>query len=148
MDTDRIEREIVVEAPVERVWAALTEARHIGTWFGDAGAEVDLRVGGALTISWAEHGTAVGRIEAIEPMRRFAWWWGSDAGVEPSAGKRTLVEFLLEPDGPHTTLRVVESGFTTLDLPANDLAARYADHTTGWEAQLRNVRDHVARQPA
>jgi uncharacterized protein YndB with AHSA1/START domain len=36
---EQIERETVIAAPVERVWALLTEAEHLGRWFGDAGAE-------------------------------------------------------------------------------------------------------------
>ena len=47
MVPDQIERETVIAAPVERVWALLTEAEHLGRWFGDAGAEIDLRPGGA-----------------------------------------------------------------------------------------------------
>ena len=34
MTTDRIEREIVINAPQDRVWAALTEAEHVAGWFG------------------------------------------------------------------------------------------------------------------
>ena len=46
MTQDSIEREVTIEAPVERVWSVITEAEHVGRWFGDAGAEVDLRPGG------------------------------------------------------------------------------------------------------
>ena len=60
MITDKIEREVTIAAPIERVWSILTEAEHIGGWFADAGAEIDLRPGGALVMHWAEHGTANG----------------------------------------------------------------------------------------
>jgi uncharacterized protein YndB with AHSA1/START domain len=40
---DRIEREIAIAAPIERVWELVTEPEHVGRWFGDAGAEIDLR---------------------------------------------------------------------------------------------------------
>ena len=48
MAPDTIEREITIAAPVERVWTILTQAEHIGSWFADAGAEIDLRPGGAM----------------------------------------------------------------------------------------------------
>ena len=48
MVPEQIERETVIAAPVERVWALLTEAEHLGRWFGDSGAEIDLRPGGVL----------------------------------------------------------------------------------------------------
>ncbi len=34
MHADRIEQEIVIAAPVERVWAVLSEPEHVGRWFG------------------------------------------------------------------------------------------------------------------
>ena len=43
MTEDRIERDVLIDAPVERVWALITQAEHLGTWFGDAGADIDLR---------------------------------------------------------------------------------------------------------
>ena len=46
MTEDRIERDVLIDAPVKRVWALITEAEHLGTWFGDAGADIDLREGG------------------------------------------------------------------------------------------------------
>ena len=33
-DTDRIERSVVVKAPRERVWRAISNAEEFGTWFG------------------------------------------------------------------------------------------------------------------
>ncbi len=38
MVTDSIEREVAIAAPVDRVWALLTQAEHLALWFGDAGA--------------------------------------------------------------------------------------------------------------
>jgi uncharacterized protein YndB with AHSA1/START domain len=52
MSRDRIERTVVVAAPIERVWAVITRAEHIASWFSDT-AEVDLRPGGSLTLGFA-----------------------------------------------------------------------------------------------
>jgi hypothetical protein len=35
---ERFQREIAIAAPPERVWEVLTQAEHLGAWFGDAGA--------------------------------------------------------------------------------------------------------------
>jgi uncharacterized protein YndB with AHSA1/START domain len=67
MIPERIESEIVIAVPVERVWAAVTEAEHVGTRFGDAGAEIDLRPGGTMSLSWKDHGTVRAVIEKVEP---------------------------------------------------------------------------------
>src|ERR1700754_2824457 len=93
---DLIKRETTIAAPIERVWALITSAEHLGRWFGDAGAEIDLRPGGALTLSWDEHGTAHGRVETIEPPHRFAYRWLTSADAqEATPGNSTLVEFTL-----------------------------------------------------
>ena len=102
MAPDTIEREVTIAAPIERVWTILTEAEHIGGWFADAGAEIDLRPGGALVMRWAEHGTTPARVEAVEPPHRFAYRWTAhhaEAGAEPVEGNSTLVEFTLTPEG-------------------------------------------------
>src|SRR5712691_7839207 len=66
MASDRIEREIIINAPQDRVWAALTEADHVAQWFGDS-AEVDLRPGGKMVFGWKEHGNHHALVERVEP---------------------------------------------------------------------------------
>ena len=73
MVPEQIEREVVITAPIERVWATITQPEHVGTWFGDAGAEIDLRPGGAILIHWADYGTGYGIVERVEPPRVFAF---------------------------------------------------------------------------
>ncbi len=117
MLSDQIERETVIGAPVERVWALITEAEHLGRWFGDAGAEIDLRPGGAIVLRWSEHGANRGEVVAVEPPNRFAYRWApfkDPAGEQPVEGNSTLVEFSLQPEGEGTRLRVTESGFASL----------------------------------
>jgi uncharacterized protein YndB with AHSA1/START domain len=148
MVADRIERETVIEAPVERVWAVITEAEHLGRWFGDAGAEIDLRPGGGLALHWAEHGTARGRVVAVEPPSRFSFRWApfSDpAGGEPGEGNSTLVEFTLHAEGEGTRLHVVESGFASLDTSGEQRARNVASNTRGWELETDELRAYAER---
>jgi uncharacterized protein YndB with AHSA1/START domain len=145
--TDRIEREVRIAAPVERVWALVTEAEHLGSWFGDAGAEVDLRPGGEMTLRWEEWGVTHARVERVEPPHRFSWRWLLEGGSEPADGNSTLVEFTLADDGGETLLTVVEAGFDGLALPQEERRRRYASHTGGWERELDELAVH-ARQPA
>ena len=144
----QIEREIVIAAPPARVWAAITEAEHIGTWFAEGGAEVDLRPGGTLSITFKEHGTFRTVIERIEPERVFSWRWSYAEGETPRPGNSTLVAFYLTPDGDGTRLRVVESGFDTLDLPVERQAHHAAENTQGWLEELAELQAYVERQRA
>src|SRR6476620_1821933 len=98
MIPDRIEREIRIAASPERVWSALTEAKHLGTWFGDAGATIDLRPGGEITLTWEKNGPVRGRVERVEPPTVFSFRWIRGGHHEPEPGNHTLVEFTLAPD--------------------------------------------------
>jgi uncharacterized protein YndB with AHSA1/START domain len=146
MPSDRIERETLINAPVERVWRLITEAEHIGTWFSDAGAEIDLRPGGQLVLRWEEHGIVRGVVEAVEPPHRFAYRWllsDDEETPAPTPANSTLVEFTLTAEAGGTRLQVAESGFATLDLPADTRATRYADHETGWGQELGDLVEHA-----
>ena len=142
---DRIDTEVVVEAPPERVWAIITEPEHVGSWFGDS-AEVDLRPGGEMTLHWKEYGSFLGRVEQVEPPRLFSFRWARPAGAEPADGNATLVEFTLVPDGPNTKLRVVESGFRELDLPEAEQADYAAGNRKGWKQELGELVEYAAER--
>jgi uncharacterized protein YndB with AHSA1/START domain len=148
VSADQIERETVIAAPVDRVWALLTEAEHLGRWFGDAGAEIDLRPGGAMSLSWEKYGIVRGRVVDVEAPRRFSYRWAvlrEQFDSEPIDGNSTLVEFTLEAEGEATRLRVVESGFATLDAPAEKRDERIEDNRKGWGSELGELRDYAER---
>ena len=148
MTEDRIEREVVIDAPVERVWALITQSEHLGTWFGDAGADIDLREGGELELRWEEHGTSRGRIERLDEPTAFSFRWApfkDPGGVEPVDGNSTLVEFTLVSEGDGTRLRVVESGFTGLDAAAEQQRKNYESNTEGWSLELGELVDYASR---
>jgi uncharacterized protein YndB with AHSA1/START domain len=151
MIPDRIERETVIDAPVERVWTLITEAEHVGRWFGDAGAELDLRPGGEVVLRWNEHGTSRGRVVAVEPHTRFSYRWApfrDPGGEEPVEGNSTLVEFTLTPEGDGTRLRVVESGFAALAASEEQRAANHAGNTRGWRDELDELREYATKVAA
>ena len=146
MVPDQIEREIVIDAPVQRVWELITEAEHLGRWFGDAGAEIDLRPGGAMALRWTGHGTSHGRVVAVEPPTRFAYRWApfrDPGGEEPVEGNSTLVEFTLHSEGDGTRLRVVESGFASLATSDEQRASNHEGNTKGWEFETGELREYA-----
>jgi uncharacterized protein YndB with AHSA1/START domain len=143
---DTIEREILIEAPPTVVWAIVTEAHHLAAWFSDE-AQIDLRSGGRILLSWRGHGTYEGRVETVHPPRVFAFRWQTREG-EFSDANSTLVTMTLEPEEAGTRLRVVESGFAKLPWP-EDSRARYADkNAQGWHSELDELRQYVAQVAA
>ena len=143
MVPDRIEREILIDAPLDVVWAVVTEPAHVGTWFSDS-AEIDLRPGGEALLTWEEHGTARARVERVEPPASFSFRWARDIGAEPREGNSTLVQFSLSAEGEGTRLRVVESGFRELDRPEDDKQRYAEENTRGWDLELGELREYVS----
>jgi len=141
---ERIEREILIEAPREVVWSVITEPEHVGRWFSDSAA-IDLRPGGELTLTWDEHGPVYWRVERIDPPRfvSFHWLRGGQGPGDPELNS-TLVEFSLAEEGQGTRLRVVESGFGGLAGSEEEKAQDAEEHRRGWELELDELRDYVS----
>jgi uncharacterized protein YndB with AHSA1/START domain len=140
---DRIEREVVIAAPPERVWEIITQAEHVGTWFGDS-AEIDLRPGGTMVLRWDKHGTQYATIEKVDAPRYFSYRWNpGDGGEKPSAADCTLVEFTLTPHEGQTRVRVVETGFSRLSRSESKRAEQFENNSEGWATQLRDLREYV-----
>ncbi len=141
MRADEIRRELVVDAPIERVWSALTEADELAGWFGDSAA-IDLRPGGRATIGWSDFDSVAECIvETVDRPTRFSFRWEAlkDTPVETAS---TLVEFTLRSEGNKTHLTMVESGFAS--LPDDVYEERIAENSSGWDAELKELADYVA----
>ncbi|MDX6233579.1 MAG: hypothetical protein QOH68_2608 [Nocardioidaceae bacterium] len=82
---------------------------------------------------------------AVDPPRSFPYRWASAyPGEEATEDNSTLVEFTLANDGDGTRLRMVESGFATLTIPAARLStAGYDSHSAGWTEVLEKLRRHT-----
>ena len=142
MVEDSIVRETVVVAPPERVWEILTTAEYVGRWFGADKAEIDLRPGGSFVMTWAEHGVGYARVERVEEPTAFTFRWGIEPGAEPEPGEETLVEFTLAAQDGGTLLRVVESGFSKLDRPAEKQEWHRERNVDGWRQVLEAIAKH------
>jgi uncharacterized protein YndB with AHSA1/START domain len=148
MTEDKIERDVLIEAPVERVWALITQAEHLGTWFGDAGADIDLREGGELELRWEKHGTTRGRVERVEEPTAFAFRWApyeDPGGADPVNGNSTLVEFTLAAERGGTRVRVVETGFARLETSPDQQARNHEANSEGWSLELGELREYASR---
>ena len=129
---DRIERTVDIAHPPHTVWAALTTADGLSAWFGQQ-VTIDLRVGGAASMSWTDGPTVKMRVERVEEPSVFAYTW-EIPGLPNGDPRRTYVEFTLEPADGGTRLTVIETGFA--QLPADMVRPTYDDHTNGWASEL------------
>ena len=136
---DRIERTVHIAHPPSRVWAALTTAEGLGTWFGNS-ATIDLRPGGSAHMSWTSGDQKDMRIERVEEPTVFGFTW-SIYGLPDDDERRTYVEFTLEPVDGGTRLTVVESGFA--QLPDDAHRAAFGGNVDGWGRELAELVAYV-----
>lgn len=145
MSADRIEREIEIDAPVDVVWAVVTEPHHIASWFTDS-ATLDLRPGGEGRLHFASRSTGGPamvnlRVERIDRPRLFSFRWTHPDGAEPDETNSLLVELRLEAAGDATRLHLVESGF---ERAGRGRHRSHADHESGWDVHLGRLREYAA----
>jgi uncharacterized protein YndB with AHSA1/START domain len=151
MANDRIEKEIELKAPVQRVWRALTDYREFGEWFRVKfeGPFIAGKVSrGQITHPGYEHLKMEVTVQKIEPEKYFSYTWhpyAIDPKIDYSNETPTLVEFRLEKSGDGTLLKVTESGFDKIPLERRQEAFRM--NNGGWAQQLRNIETYVAEKP-
>jgi uncharacterized protein YndB with AHSA1/START domain len=144
---DLIEREVLIEASRERVWAVLTDPKHIAGWFGDK-AEMDPRPGGRAAFGWSEHGTFRAVVQRAEPPGFLSYRWARDVDTEPAEGNSTLVEFSLTEIFAGTLLRVVETGFASLHASEAEQDKAVQENTEGWQSELAELKEYAERSAA
>lgn len=144
MSSNRIEQQTFIAAPIDRVWAVLTEPAQIASWFGDS-AELELKPGGRAVFGWTEYGKVHAVVEQVDPPRLFSYRWSAEMGEPPSPGKSTLVEFTLTPERDGTMLRVVESGFEQLAVPADDRRRKHQENTEGWTQEIGELKTYAEK---
>lgn len=87
-----------IAAPLEKVWAALTNPRVAASFFG-APAEIGAAEGGAYRITQVDPAATLdGRILVWEPPRRLRLLWSFPSDPPPDEA-----EFLLDPAGDGVT---------------------------------------------
>jgi uncharacterized protein YndB with AHSA1/START domain len=159
MSTDRIEKTIVLKAPRERVWNAISDSSQFGAWFGvdfDGAFVTGQWLGGRITPTTVDpevaklqephKGTAFNiLIERIEPMDRFAFRWhpfAIDPQQDYSKEPTTLVTFTLDDADGGVLLTITESGFD--QLPADRRADAFTANEGGWEHQTRLIEKYLS----
>jgi len=110
MNKDTVNLEVLLSAPVEKVWEAWTNADLVLKWFGSdlngrgRSAALDVRPGGKYKVSFenadgAGH-TCSGIYKEVDTHHKlaFTWEWENEPGVE------SFVTVLLIPEGDHTRM--------------------------------------------
>ena len=146
-----IEKRIALNAPVTRVWRALTDYREFGQWF-QVRLEGPFRPGevsrGQITVPGYEHVKWEVVVKEMRPEELFSFTWhpyAVDPAIDYSQEQPTLVEFRLTKAPKGTLLVITESGFDKIPPHRQIEALRMND--SGWASQIENIAQHVAAKP-
>lgn len=160
MTTDRIEKQILLKAPLARVWRALSDSKEFGSWFGmrfDAPFAPGARMRGAIVPTTANADVAQAQkkyegtpfeitIQQMEPQRLFSFRWhpgAIDPAVDYSVEPTTLVVFTLEEAPGGVLLTLTESGFDK--IPLERRAKAFAGNEQGWSIQMTLIEAYLAQ---
>jgi uncharacterized protein YndB with AHSA1/START domain len=152
MDTNRIEKSVLLRAPRWRVWEALTDVAEFGEWFGvklNGSFAPGECLRGRITHRGCENDPFQIKVERVHPERLLSWRWHPNA-VNPrgdySTEPTTIVVFGLEDVPGGTQLTVVESGFD--QLPLSRRFEAYKANEKGWAMQMDSIQRHITRAAA
>lgn len=157
---DRIEKQVLLEAPRDRVWRAISEAGEFGTWFGvvfDGPFIAGRRLTGRIMPTQVDAEVAAMQkphegtpfewvVGEIEPMRRITFRWhpyAMEPGVDYTSEPMTLIVFELHDAPQGTLLTITESGFDKLSPERR--AQAFPANEGGWTHQAQLVRKYLAR---
>ncbi|HZE50055.1 MAG TPA: SRPBCC domain-containing protein [Jatrophihabitantaceae bacterium] len=139
---DRIEQQITINAPLDRVWQLVSEP---GWWVpSTAVAPIDHTPGHQVVRESEKWGRFPIEVVRAEPQTYVAFRWASQfPGEELRAGNATLVEFAITPVGDAVRVTMTESGFTELDAPDSVREEAWKSNTGGWSEQLGSLRERA-----
>ena len=148
---DRIEKRILLRAPRERVWRAVSDKTEYGEWFRVKFTPGKFTPGehltGQILEPGYEHLTFELWVVDVIPESALSFRWhpyGIDPNYDYSSEPTTLVTFTLEDADGGTRLTIVESGFDQIPLHRRDEAFRMNEG--GWEEQTKRIERYVTAQ--
>ncbi len=158
MSTDRIEKKILLRAPLHRVWRALADSAEFSTWFGmkfDAPFKAGARVSGEVVGTKVNAEVAKAQsehaglkfditIEQMQPERLFSFRWhpfATDPKVDYFTEPTTLITFALEQVPGGVMLTVTESGFDR--IPLERRAKAFTANEQGWGIMVKVLEEYL-----
>ena len=148
---NEIRCELVLKAPIEKVFWALTTPEGWTGWFSQE-VSGKFAVGEKLELDFGPYGMAYAIVSEMDRPNVFAYKWhpgdGADIDGHPE-NEMTTVRFTLEAVPEGTKLLMQETGFG--NLPEARRISALRDNSSGWGSELPKIVALVesdTRQPA
>jgi uncharacterized protein YndB with AHSA1/START domain len=131
METRTITKEQVIQAPPDRVFAALTTKQELERWFVPK-VDVELKPGGSFSMEWAPGMGERGHVTAVKASEVFGFTW------EVFSPTPTTVTFALKAHRKGTLLTLTHGG-----IGHGDGWQIYATIDKAWGAHLNDLTSWV-----
>ncbi|MCA8020206.1 SRPBCC family protein [Burkholderia metallica] len=158
--TDRIEKQALLNASPDRVWEAVSNSGEFGQWFGvsfDGPFVAGQPLFGRITPTRVDDDVAKTQepyagtvfeivVDRVEPKQLFSFRWhpfAIDPNIDYASEPMTLVTFTLAAQAGGTLLTVAETGFDQLIEARRAQARDMNDH--GWAAQMTLITKYLAK---
>lgn len=138
MKTDITARVIaLIDAPVDKVWDALTKPEIIKQYFFGTDTHTDWKVGGPIRFTGEWEGKAYedkGTVLDFQPKKLISYsYWSSMSGMEEVPENYVTVTYKLTEEAAHTRITITQS---------NIVDEKTREHSEGnWNMVLRNLKD-------
>ncbi|MFT4074877.1 MAG: SRPBCC family protein [Asticcacaulis sp.] len=154
-----IRKEIVLKAPLDKVWTAISDAGQFGQWFGvrfDGPFKVGEKLKGVIMPTTVNDEIAAMQkpyegtpfeivVGEITPQTRFSFYWhpyGVEKDYDYSREPMTLCTFALSEEAAGVRLVITESGFENIPLARR--AQAFTANDGGWAAQTKLIEAYLA----
>lgn len=128
-----IKREIIIEAPVAKVWEHITDPQKIAGWLMPN--DFEAMTGKTFTMDCQEQGTITCAVREVVPLQKLVYSFKSKLTKVD-----TLVTITLAKEGQGTRLTLVHSGWDSLPPDEQGIAEVFGG---GWGAGLEKLRQQI-----
>lgn len=142
METLAVKRTVLINAPLERVWDAVTQPEQLEEWYapGCPWEIPALQSGATVKFHNTDTDIQLATIEVVEPLREFTLRWQLD----PMHPGLTLTNtFLLEPEHDSTRVTVSQAGYES--LPENIRQEQLDQDAGAYTAIAESLKSYVER---
>lgn len=134
-----VERSIWINAPQERVWAAVAEPTEMGQWFlpPALGAQLERDANGKLRVMMGPMGIDFAQVESSNPPHKL-----TTRGLPDN---RIATTYAFEPENNGTRVTISMSGFDA--FPQETAHERMVPSGAAWDQALQNLKAYVEGAP-
>jgi uncharacterized protein YndB with AHSA1/START domain len=129
-----IKREILIEAPVAKVWEHITDPKKIAGWLMPN--DFEARVGKEFSFNSEKCGKVSCAVKEIVPQQKLVYSFQSNV---PKV--ETLVTITLAKEGTRTRLTLLHSGWDALPPGEQGVAGQFDE---GWGGMLKKLQEQLS----